>query len=170
MENNIDKVCGHLLTAIRAERDGAHFYLMAAQTCEDPKGKEVFQQLAGEEVDHQRFLYAQYKALQETGHTDQGTKLKRKLDLMDESPIFSLKIKDRLNQAHFEMTALSIGIQLELSAMNFYKEAAAEAEDPQVNALFEELSDWESGHYHALLRQQELLIDDYRLNSSFSPF
>lgn len=159
-----------LLQAIKAERDGTQFYLMAARTCEDPKGREIFELLAAEEVDHQRFLQAQYHAVQKTGKVDSVQKLGHRSMLTGDSPIFSPAIKARIKDAHFEMSALSIGIQLEQSAMGYYRQAAQESQDPEVKVFFNELSDWESGHYNALLRQQELLRDDYWSTGGFSPF
>jgi len=159
-----------LLEAIKAERDGAHFYMMAARTCEDPQGKETFERLAAEEVDHQRFLQAHYRSLQQTGKVDSSQKLGRPDALEGESPIFSPAIKGRIAEAHFEMSALSIGIQLEQSSMTYYRQAAQQAEDPEVKDLFEVLADWEAGHYQALLRQQDLLRDDYWSAGGFSPF
>ena len=159
-----------LLTAIKAEQDGYHFYLMAAHNTGDPQAKEVFEQLAQEELDHNRFLKHQYQAILDTGAPDPKRKLGHRVDLSGHSPIFSPALKARIDQAHFEMSSLSIAVQLELSAMNFYKAQAAEADDPTVQSFFEELANWESGHYHALLRQQETLRDDYWKGGGFSPF
>jgi rubrerythrin len=69
-----------------------------------------------------------------------------------------------------EMSALSIGIQLELNAINFYKTQATEIDNQEVKKFFRELVDWETGHYHALLRQQESLKEDYWSSAGFSPF
>ena len=68
------------------------------------------------------------------------------------------------------MSALSIGIQLEAGAMAYYREAARQSDDPAVRAFFDELADWETGHYHALLRQQEGLKEDYWAAGGFSAF
>lgn len=159
-----------LLTAMRAELEGRHFFLMAAGTTKDPKGKIVFEALAQEEADHHDYLKKQYKAVLESGKPDPSLSLSGKNDLSGSSPIFSDAIRSRLGDAHFEMTALAIGIQLEMSAMTFYKKAAEEATDPTLEKLFRELSDWESGHYHGLLAQQESLKEDYWSTSGFTPF
>ncbi len=119
-----------LQEAIQAERDGASFYLMAAATCEDARGKEIFKRLADEELDHQEYLSAQYQSVTSTGQLDPSLKLTHKVDLSGESPIFSPAIKDRIKDAHFEMSALSIGIQLEQSAMDHYSKAADSVDDP----------------------------------------
>jgi rubrerythrin len=159
-----------LRQAIEAEIDGYHFYMMAASKCEDPKGCQVFEQMAQEELEHVRFLRAQYAAVEKGGKPSQSVRLTgmARLDVM--SPIFSDKIKGRLKDAHFEMSALSIAIQMELSAVNFYRDRAGESDDETVKQFFNELSQWESGHYNVLLNQQQALKEDYWTDGGFSPF
>jgi len=159
-----------LFEAIKAEGDGRSFYMMAARSTADDKAREVFGQLADEELGHQEFLKAQYRSILENGTIDSAAKLGRPRDLSEASPIFSAGLKSRIKEAHMEMSALAIGIQLELGAMNYYREAAGRASDPAIKAFFSELAEWESGHYNALLRQQEALKEDYWSAAGFSPF
>jgi rubrerythrin len=159
-----------LSKAIKAERDGHSFYKMAASSTQDPKGKEVFAQLADEELDHMQFLMRQYESVLKTGTVDASAKLGPRTDLAGISPIFSESLQTRIKDAHFEMSALSIGIQLELDAMNFYRSQAKASSDSTVTGFYNELAEWESGHYQALLRQQEELKEDYWSAGGFSPF
>jgi len=170
MQDAKEALLDGLMGAIKAERYGHNFYLMAANSTEDPKGKQVFESLASEELDHMRFLLGQHKAVLENGHPDNKLSLGRQLDLSGKSPIFSEALKERVGQANFEMTSLSIGIQLERDAMDYYRKQAEAAADANVQEFFNELSQWESGHYHALLQQQEELKEDYWADSGFSPF
>jgi rubrerythrin len=159
-----------LKQAISAEGDGHHFYLMAASSTQDQQGKAVLQTLAAEELDHIRFLKGQYRALLETGQPDRALQLGPRAELSGASPIFSPELRGRVGEAHFEMTALSIGIQLEQSAVQFYRAQAEAATDATVRAFYEELVAWETGHHQALLRQQDALRDDYWSAGGFSPF
>ncbi|MBW2459659.1 MAG: ferritin family protein [Deltaproteobacteria bacterium] len=163
-------IAKHLFEAIKAESNGEQFYLMVAASTADEKGRAVFTQLADEERRHQQYLKAQYQALKETGQLDTSAKLGNRVDLTGPSPIFSDALKARAKDAHLEMSALSIGIQQELGAVKFYQAAAKAADEPAAKAFFEELAEWESGHYSALLRQQELLQGDYWSAAGFSPF
>jgi len=169
MSDNKDLQNG-LLKAIKGERDGHSFYLMAAQGSQDPKGKEIFETLAKEELDHMQFLMAQYNSILETGKPNLGVKLGPKLELEGMSPIFSDHLKTRIKEAHIEMSALSIGIQLELDAMKFYRSESEKADDPDIKNFYAQLAEWESGHYRALLSQQEELKEDYWSSGGFSPF
>ncbi len=159
-----------LKRAIEAEIEGQHFYRMAGHSTQDDKGKEVFEWLAKEEFHHAEFLKAQLRAVREKGEADPTLTLGLPRRLSDPYPIFSEELKGRAQDAHFEMTALSVGVQLEENAIKFYKEQALASSDPVVRKFFLELADWETGHYSALLQQQELLKDDYWTENRFSPF
>jgi rubrerythrin len=170
MENNNDALLEGLMKAIKAERDGYSFYMMAASGSSDPKGKEVFESLAHEELEHMSFLKQQHDSILKTGKPDSKIKLGKKLEFNGMSPIFSDSIRKRIEGAHLEMSALSIGIQLELDAVKFYKSQAEVSADPVIKDFFNELAEWETGHYQALLSQQNELKEDYWSTGGFSPF
>ena len=159
-----------LKTAIRNENDGYHFYSMAAQSIQDEKGRQVFAQLAEEELGHRQFLQAQYRSFLEKGQADPNTVLKQRSEWPGENPIFSEKLKQRIGEAHFEMTALAVGIQLEISSQQYYQAQSDQATEPTVKAFFHELAHWESYHYQTLLKQQEALREDYWSQGGFAPF
>lgn len=170
MSNADKRLTDGLVEAIKAERDGYSFYMMAAGGTEDPKGKEVFETLAREELDHMNFLRQQYDSIMKTGRPDMKIKLGPRKDLTGISPIFSERLKSRIKDAHIEMSALSIGIQLELDAIKFYKEQARLFTDPEISGFYNELADWETGHYNALWEQQQALKEDYWSAGGFAPF
>ena len=159
-----------LLKAAQAERDGHSFYHMAATTSEDPKAKDVFAQLAAEELDHMNFLIRHYEAVVKTGSPDPSATLGKRAALTGAWPIFSEGIKTRLKDAHYEMSALSIGVQLELDAQKFYRELAGRTDEPAAKKFLLDLADWEAEHYQALLRQQEALKEDYWTQNGFTAF
>jgi bacterioferritin (cytochrome b1) len=170
MGNEQTSLANGLLKAIQAERDGHSFYGMAANSSQDPKAREVFAQLAEEELDHMNFLTRHYESVLKTGKPDESARLGRRADLSGAWPIFSEGIRTRIKDAHFEMSALSIGIQLELDAQKFYRTQAEALGDPVARTFFLELADWESGHYQALLTQQNELKQDYWNEAGFAAF
>ena len=159
-----------LLQAIETERYGQHFYRMAAGSMEDEKGRQVFTTLAEEEAGHEAFLKAHYRSLLETGALAEGAALGAQADLSGENPIFSERVRARAGAAHAEMTALGIGVQIELSSVLHYKDQAQRAPSEEARKFFQDLADWESNHYHALLRQQESLKEVYWSAGGFAPF
>lgn len=170
MSDQREQIMNGLKKAIATESDGYHFYTMAAGSIEDAKGRETFERLAREELEHMRFLERQLKSFKETGRASAGTGLGKPSGFDGENPIFSEQIKSRISEAHFEMSALSIGIQLELNSRGYYSEQSELAQDGEVKAFYGQLADWESVHYHALLRQQEALKEDYWAAGGFAPF
>ena len=165
-----DKIAKGVAEAIRTENEGRYFYLMAANSTTDPKGKVVFETLADEELVHLKFLKKQYLSLLNRGEFDKKLKLGPKSDFSGAHPIFSEQLLKRLSDAHYEMSALSIGVRLELFAMSFYKQQAENSTDPFVKGFFSELAEWEAGHYHALLKQLDALKEFYWEAAGFSPF
>ncbi len=169
-EKSLERIKEGLFKAIQAEDEGYSFYRMAAGSSADPKGREIFQKLAEDELLHMDFLKKQLKAFTETGEADRNASLGTATEYLGESPIFSQGFKQRIGDAHQEMSALSIGIQLELNAIKFYKAEAGAVEDETVKKFYSELADWESGHYHALLKQYDSLKEDYWNAAGFAPF
>lgn len=170
MTDNKKTLAKGLLKAIKAEKYGHSFYLMAAKSTEDTKGQEIFMTLALEELDHMKFLKDQYESILKTGQPDKSLKLGARTDLTGSSPIFSDQLKARIKDANFEMTSLSIGIQLEHDAMNYYREQSEAVDDSTMKDFYAQLAEWEAGHHQALLKQQEELKEDFWSASGFSPF
>jgi rubrerythrin len=156
--------------AMQAEANGHQFYKLAASQTDDEQGRKVFQMLADEELEHLRFLKRNYDSILNTGKTDEKAILEGKGEFSGQHPLFSPAFKERIGGAHFEMSALGIGVQLELSAIRFYREQAAQADDPNLKRLFQDLADWEVGHYDMFLKQQEELKELYWDAGGFSPF
>ena len=170
MDPKTERIAEGLRRAMQAEHEGQHFYLMAAKSTMDSRGREVFQTLANDEVDHFNFLKGHYASILKTGRIDSSLKLRPRTEFKGEHPIFSDEIKARIGNAHFEMTAVSIGIQLELSAVKFYKAEAEAAKDPEVKAFYEELAAWEQGHLNALQSEASALKEEYWERGGFAPF
>lgn len=166
----VAQLAAGLQTAMRAEHQGYHFYRMAAGNTSDARGTDMFTQLAAEEQEHLAFLEKQYRSIIETGMPSAGATLGAPLALSGTSPIFSDRLRSRLSDAHYEMTALSVGIQLELDAVRVYTQLANDAAIPEVAAFYRELAEWERGHYDALLAQETTLKEAYWAGNGFAPF
>lgn len=170
MDEKVKRMVRGLVQAMQAEREGHYFYRMAAASTEDPRGKEVFARLADDEIGHYNFLLAQHRSLAETGRVNAEVRLGEPPDLSGPSPIFSPRLRERIRDAHYEMTALAVGVQLERDAELHYKREAEAAADPAVRRFFLDLAAWEAGHYAALVAQQDELKESYWAESGFSPF
>ena len=140
-----------LQTAIKGEIEGRELYKAAAEKTEDAKAKEVFQMLADEEQGHYDSLMQMAKEYAQ-GQELTMPQLSAPASFQDaESPIFTREFKEKVSD--FDMTALSIGIKLELESEKFYREMAEKSEEKEAKELFSKLADWERGHYDYLKSQ-----------------
>jgi rubrerythrin len=168
MDKKTERILEGIKTAMEAELTGHAFYKNAAESTSDPMGKETFLRMAGEEMSHFSYLRHQYKSVLEKGGFDFGEKIKQQHKHADH-PIFSDAIKSRIKESHFEVSALSIGMKLEMDAMNYYRSQSEEAQDKDVKQLYRELAAWEQDHYRAFKQQLDLLKEDYFEANNFIP-
>ena len=169
MSKQTEEILKGLKTAIEAELTGHEFYKNAAKTISDPMGKETFSRMAEEEIGHFNYLRHQYKSVLEKGDYDLSKKLLKKQHKHAENPIFSNEIKKRIKDSHFEVSALTIGMKLELDAMKYYRSCAQSAEHEEVKQFFNDLADWEQDHYLAFEQQLEMLKEEYFQANNFVP-
>jgi rubrerythrin len=155
-------------TAIKSEIEGRELYKTAGEKTDDKKAKKVFQMLADEEQSHFDKLMEMAKA-HKAGKTITASELPAPASFEDaESPIFTREFKDKVSD--FDMSALSIGIKLELESEKFYRESAAGASQKEVKDLFNRLADWEKGHYEFLQKQISFFESYYTTKYSMYRF
>lgn len=169
MDKQIEEILQGLKIAIEAELTGHQFYKNAAKSTSDPMGKETFTRMAEEEMGHFNYLRHQYKSVLEKGDYDFSKKLLKKEYKHAENPIFSDEIKNRIKDSHFEVSALTIGMKLELDAVNFYRSCAQKAESEEVKQFYNELAEWEQDHYRAFEGALIMLKEDYFQANNFVP-
>ncbi|MBD3237541.1 MAG: hypothetical protein GF330_12615 [Candidatus Eisenbacteria bacterium] len=170
MSTSTERIAEGLERAMQAETEGYYFYKMAAQSTADAKGRQTFEDLAQEEREHFEFLRDQRRAVQKSGAPDAQRTLGKPRRFTGDHPIFSEEIQKRVGSAHYEMTALAIGIQLELSSIRFYREEAEAVEDAAAQAFYRDLAEWEQGHLSLLQRQADALKEEYWHAAHFAPF
>lgn len=169
MGNGKEEILNGLKVAMEAELTGHAFYKNASESTSDPMGKETFSHMAEEEMGHFKYLKYQYGSVLEKGKYDFSKKLLKKDLKHSDNPIFSDEIKGRIKDAHFEVSALTIGMKLELDAMSFYRTCAEKSEDKDAKEFFKELADWEEDHYLAFEKNLNLLKEDYFAINNFVP-
>jgi rubrerythrin len=134
-----------------------------------PWGKETFSRMAEEEMGHFDYLRHQYRSVMEKGDYDFSKTLNKKQYKHADNPVFSEEIKERIKDRHFEVSALSIGMKLELDAMKYYRSCAKTAHNEQVKQFYNELAEWEEDHYAAFERQLGMLKEEYFTANNFVP-
>ncbi len=165
---NKEKIIEGLKKALQTELNGIQFYKMAAEKTEDEKGKQVFKMLANDEIKHFNILQKNYSSLLKLDKWASSISLGESSVFEGESPIFSEEFQSRINEKHFEVSALSIGALLESNSIDFYRKMKENVSEPKAKKLFSELQKWEQGHLEAITKQLNLLKEDYWAEQKFT--
>lgn len=170
MNASQEEILKGLRTAMEAEIFGHNFYKSTAQNTTDPLGKETFARMAAEELGHFNYLRTQYRSIMEKGNYDFSPPLSVVHKKLAGNPIFSDEIRRRIKDSHLEVSALSIGMKLELEAVHFYRRCAQQAGSEEARKFYSELAEWEEDHYRAFEEQLDQLKDEYFQANNFIPF
>jgi rubrerythrin len=169
MTTSQEEILKGLKTAMEAEIFGHNFYKNASLNTTDPLGRETLAWMAEEELGHFNFLRTQYKSVMEKGDYTFSPNLVLVHRKQAGNPIFSDEIKKRIKDSHFEVSVLSIGMKLELEAVNFYRQCARQASGEEARRFYNELAEWEEDHYRAFEQQLDQMKEDYFQANNFVP-
>jgi rubrerythrin len=145
---------------LKVERDGYYFYTKAAELVREPLGKEMFESLAGDEVEHAKKLTAQYRSLLGEGEWLPSDKLQAAMEEPGEDEIFpadDADIEQRIGEGTTDLAALNIAIEMEKASYEMYADAAREATDKNAKELYEHLAEEEQNHLALVENSSEYL-------------
>lgn len=160
-----EALCKVALTALEQamenERQGKAFYEEAAAHIQDPLGKEVFQTLAREEVEHVRLLQAQYEAIsreKEWMELDAA----RTCELQAPLKMFPDKrdVAFMIPADATDVAALELAMKFEEDGYRMYIKAGEETDDPKGKRMFKFLAKQENTHYAFLQKTHEYLTTE----------
>lgn len=151
-----------LKAAIRGEVKGYEFYTDAAKKTSSPSGRAMFEQLAKDEVDHQRWLEEAYEELAagKEGITPKHVITQKPIEkkLKPVAPVDKRRLVKKVKEQTDEVQAVLVGIKLEKDAIAFYQEALEQPDvHDDVKALFSELIEVEEGHRTILEGEYQVL-------------
>jgi Fur family ferric uptake transcriptional regulator len=142
-----------LRIAIATERSGLEFYTRAAGLTSDPRGRSVFERLAGEEREHLATLERRYHDLLSKDPQLEA----RPTFLFFRGPAHGIFAEgaEKLRQGVNDQQALLIGIKCERASHKFFKRYGEQFEDSEGKQIFLEFAEEERAH-------RDLLIAEYR--------
>ena len=116
-----------------------------------------------------KMLEAQFKSIMQSGKFAAG---RYETEGSGDTPpaILSQDLKNKINAAGFEATAITAAVDFEQKAVKLYGERAEAAADPGEKKLYRWLSAWEQTHLEKLLTLQEDLKQRIWEDNSFWPF
>jgi rubrerythrin len=158
-----------LKNAFLMERQGKQLYETAKAHAEYDEVKEFFQSLVEDEQEHMEILEKQFKAYMKTGKFVAG-EFENDGSAVTAPDILSDAIKEKINAAGFEATAITAAIGFEEKAVNLYAQRAQDATDPEEKKMYAWLSTWEKTHLKKLMDLQESLMSRVWEDNNFWPF
>ena len=127
--------------AIMREIEAYEFYQQVADRAKDMSVKEVFQQLAKEELGHRELLESfKYDATKIM--KIQAPSADYKIAEATPLPALSIDMKPA--------DAIALAMKKEQQAVEFYRSMGAAATDADIKRMFENLANMELGHKHRL--------------------
>ena len=167
MNQGADSKLDILKKAIIMEIAGLQFFLTAAEKTNSKKAREMFRQLAEDEVEHKNLLE---KILKQVAAGENNIEIPSpEKHVQIDHPIIGQELRESLKSTWFDTSALNIGVMLEQRAVNFYTEESKKTNDPELKKLFAWLIEWEQGHLDALLKIEDDLKEQFWFDQGFWP-
>lgn len=159
MEEERTEALGALRQAMRLEAEGREFYLKAAETTQDEKGRETFRTLAEDEENHLHLVQRQYDALRSDGQWVHLPEVREtQIDLG--KPLFP-KEREALERGaaakSSDLDALLFGLDIETRSYELYRKAALETPAALGRAMYGFLAEEEQSHFDILMMRYEYL-------------
>ena len=144
-----------LRIAVATERSGLEFYTRAGNVTKDPRGREVFKKLAGEEKEHLGTLEKRYQELLANDPELES----RPTFLFFKGAAHGLFAEgaEKLRAGVNDLQALMIGIRCERSSHKFFKRYGERFEESEGKRIFLEFADEERAHLDLLVREYKAL-------------
>lgn len=155
--------------AILMERKGKSLYQTAMDHAQEASVKAFFQELVNDEQEHMNILEKQFKTYMKSGKFKAGG-YENDGGKVDAPDILDDTLKDKINAAGFEATAITAAISFEEKAVKMYAQRAEEAADPEEKKLYKWLSTWEKTHLNKLAAMEKSLMENVWEDNNFWPF
>ncbi len=158
-----------LKNAFLIERKGKSLYEKAMEHAQDDMVKSFFKDLVDDETEHMNILEKQFKAYMKSGKFMAGG-FENDASKVEAPDILDDALKDKINAADFEATAITAAISFEEKAVKMYTQRAEEATDPEEKKMYHWLAVWEQTHLKKLVALEESLIENVWQDNNFWPF
>jgi len=158
MIEEVAKALAILEQAMQIEQEGREFYLKAAETTQDEKGKQTFRTLAQDEQSHFRLIRSQRDALARESKWVFFPEVK--VPRVDwNKPLFPAReaLEKAISPKSGDKDAVLFGLGIESKSWELYRQAAQETGDPLGKGMFEFLAGQEKSHFETLMMRYDFL-------------
>jgi rubrerythrin len=163
------KTLNVLKNAFLLEQQGKNLYQQAMENAKNDEVKLFFQSLVNDEKEHMEIIVKQHKSYVKNKKFTSSPYEKQK-ETVNAPAILNDSLKEKINAASFEATAITAAISFEKKAVDLYSNRAEEATDPEEKKMYKWLSTWEKTHLNKLVDLEESLIAKVWDDNNFWPF
>ena len=149
-----------LRQAMRNEEETRDFYLDAVQKVVDEKARQMFEELAQEEIVHMKIVGDQYEALKAGGNWTAVADFAHMGDV-DITPLAFRRgdMDKRITDRTTDLEALTIAAEMENNSFNFYVEQYDRTTDPLGKQIYGGLLKAERNHFNTVMSNWEYLVN-----------
>jgi rubrerythrin len=163
------------------ERDGYRFYTEAARRTKHPRGKEMYEGLARDEMQHLHLFLVEYQAINKgQPFIDPQEAMEKDLKFDMDKPDFGLGLKKpqgaievseklfpdewsqeaKIGSLDDDLAALRFGMEIEERSYKLYEEAGGATSDPMAKQAYDFLVEEEKRHYQLIENAYYYLSDN----------
>jgi len=143
-----------LQIALDTEKKGYKFYKVAAKSSKDPKGQEVFEHLAKDEIEHMGVIATVFESLTKDQPWMTYEEAVEKFGETPREKIIFPDVPEGTEEDFDDLKALEEALEFEKKAVQFYTKQAQEADGEKAKAFYQSLIEIEESH--VMIIQAEL--------------
>jgi len=147
-----------LQVALDTEKKGYKFYMIAAKSSKDAKGREVFEHLAKDEIEHMGVITTMFESLT---RDKAWMTYEEAVDRFGETPKEKIIFPDEPVEAQEgfdDLKALEEALEFEKKAVQFYTDQAEQVGDDKARTFYESLIEIEAGHVMIIQAELDSLV------------
>lgn len=147
-----------LQVALDTEKKGYRFYKIAAKSSKDPKGQEVFEHLAKDEIEHMGVIATMYESLT---RDEPWMTYEEAVEKYGETPrekIIFPEVPDEAQDDFDDIKALEEALEFEKKAVSFYMKQAEGSDSEKAKIFYQSLIEIEEGHVQIIQAELDSLM------------
>jgi rubrerythrin len=147
-----------LQVALDTEKKGYKFYMIAARSSKDPKGQEVFEHLANDEIEHMGVIATMFESLTKD---EPWMTYEEAVEKYGETPgdkIIFPDVPEETQEDFDDLKALEEALEFEKKAVLFYTRQAEASEGGKAKAFYQSLVEIEESHVQIIQAELDSLM------------
>jgi len=158
MSDNRDAQVEALQVALDTEKKGYVFYKVAAKSSKDPKGQEVFEHLACDEIEHMGVIATIFESLTNNEPWMTYEEAVAKYGETPKEKIIFPDVPVEAQEDFDDLRALEEALDFEKKAVEFYTKQAKETDEEKARAFYQSLIEIEESHVTIIQAELDSLM------------